>query len=154
MNAEELKERTKQFALRVMRLVDSMPTSLKARTIANQLVRSGTSVAANYRAACRSRSRAEFVSKNGLVEEEADETALWLELIIADRILPEKKVASLLTETNELVKIMAASEISARSNGSAPRGRSSKSAIRNQKYKYEQPHPDSPRRRHESFPDR
>ncbi len=130
MNAEELKERTKQFALRVMRLVDSMPTSLKARTIANQLVRSGTSVAANYRAACRSRSRAEFVSRIGVVEEEADETALWLELIIADKILPEKKVAPLLTETNELVNIMDASVISARSNGSA---RSPKSAIRNQK---------------------
>ena len=133
MNAEELKERTKQFALRVMRLVDSMPTSLKARTIANQLVRSGTRVAANYRAACRSRSRAEFVSRIGVVEEEVDETALWLELIIADKILPEKKVAPLLTETNELVKIMASSVISARTNGGAPRGRFPKSAIRNQK---------------------
>jgi four helix bundle protein len=132
MNAEELKERTKQFALRVMHLVDELPNSVKARAIANQLVRSGTSVAANYRAACRSRSRAEFVSKIGVVEEEADETALWLELIVADKILPEKKVASLLMEANELVKIMAASFISARNNGNAPRGRSPKSAIRTQ----------------------
>jgi four helix bundle protein len=132
MNAEELKERTKQFALRVMHLVDGLPNSVKARAIANQLVRSGTSVAANYRAACRSRSRAEFVSKIGVVEEEADETALWLELIVADKILPEKKVASLLMEANELVKIMAAFFISARNNGSAPRGRSPKSAIRTQ----------------------
>jgi four helix bundle protein len=132
MKAEELKERTKQFALRVMHLVDGLPNSVKARAIANQLVPSGTSVAANYRAACRSRSRAEFVSKIGVVEEEADETALWLELIVADKILPEKKVASLLMEANELVKIMAASFISARNNGSAPRGRSPKSAIRTQ----------------------
>ncbi len=117
MNANELKARTKEFALRVMRLVDSLPDSVKGRAIANQLMRSGTSVAANYRAACRSRSRAEFVSKIGVVEEEADETALWLELIIADKILPETKVSPLLNEANELVKIMAASFISARKNG-------------------------------------
>jgi four helix bundle protein len=132
MNAEELKDRTKEFALRVMHLVDAPPSSIKARAIANQLIRSGTSIAANYRAACRSRSRAEFISKIGVVEEEADETALWLELIVADKILPENKVAPLLTEANELLKIMAASFISARNNGSARRDSSSKSAIRNQ----------------------
>jgi four helix bundle protein len=132
MNAEQLKERTKEFALRVMHLVDAMPNSTTARAIASQLIRSGTSVAANYRAACRSRSRAEFVSKIGVVEEEADETALWLELIIADKILPEKKVAPLLKEANELLKIMAASYISAHNNGSARRVSSPKSAIRNQ----------------------
>ena len=132
MNAEELKERTKQFALGVMHLVEAVPKSTKARAIANQLIRSGTSVAANYRAACRSRSHAEFVSKIGVVEEEADETALWLELIISDKILPEKKVNPLLIEANELVKIMAASFISARNNGSARRNVSPKSAIRNQ----------------------
>jgi four helix bundle protein len=132
MNAEELKERTKQFALRVMRLADALPNSIKARAIASQLIRSGMSVAANYRSACRSRSRAEFVSKIGIVEEEADETALWLELIIVDKILPEKNVSPLLTKANELVKIMAASFISARNNGSASRSRSPKSAIRNQ----------------------
>jgi four helix bundle protein len=130
MNAEDLKERTKQFALRVMHLVDALPSSVKA--IANQLIRSGTSVAANYRAACRSRSRAEFVSKIGVVEEEADETALWLELIVADKILSEKKVLPLLTEASDLLKVMAASYISARNNGSARRASSSKSAIRNQ----------------------
>ncbi len=131
MNPEELKERTKQFALRVMHLVDALPKSAKARAIANQIVRSATSVAANYRAACRARSHAEFISRIGLVEEEADETALWLELLIADKILPEKKVAPLLTEAIELVKIMATSFISARHNGSAPRNRSPKLAIRN-----------------------
>ena len=82
MNAQDLKERTKQFALRVMRLVDALPNTPKGRAIASQLVRSGTSVAANYRAACRGRSKAEFIAKVGIAEEEADETALWLELII------------------------------------------------------------------------
>src|SRR6266853_5051598 len=112
MNASELKERTKQFALRVMRLVDVLPNTPKGRAIASQLVRSGTSVAANYPAACRGRSRAEFIAKIGVVEEEADETALWLELIVADKLLPEKKILSLLAEANELVAIMAASYIS------------------------------------------
>jgi len=113
MNPQELKERTKQFALRVMHLVDALPNTPKGRAIAGQLVRSGTSVAANYRSACRGRSHAEFISKIGVVEEEADETALWLELIIDDRLLPEKKIAPLLKEANELTAIMAASFISA-----------------------------------------
>ena len=129
MNADELKERTKQFALRVMRLVDALPSTPKGRAIAGQVVRSGTSVAANYRAACRGRSRAEFISKIGIVEEEADETALWLELIIEDKLLPEKKIAPLLKEANELTAMMAASYISA---SRASRDGSHKSAIRNQ----------------------
>jgi len=131
MNPQELKERTKQFALRVMRLVDALPNTPKGKAIAGQLVRSGASVAANYRAACRGRSKAEFISKLGVAEEEADETTLWLDLIIADRILPEKKVASLLREANELVAIMAANYISA-SRGQQVSG-NSQSAIRNQK---------------------
>jgi four helix bundle protein len=113
MNAQELKERTKQFALRVMHLVDALPDTAKGRAIASQLVRSGTSVAANYRAACRGRSKAEFISKVGVAEEEADETALWLELIIDDKIPPQKKIIPLLTEAKELVAILAASYISA-----------------------------------------
>src|SRR6195256_2770344 len=96
-----------------MRLVDALPRTPKGKALSSQLVRSGMSVAANYRAACRGRSRAEFIAKIGVVEEEADETALWLELILADKLLPEKKIASLLTEANELVAIMAASYISA-----------------------------------------
>ncbi|MEP6956425.1 MAG: four helix bundle protein [Chthoniobacterales bacterium] len=130
MNRDEIKERTKQFALRVMRLIDAMPNSAKGRAIAAQLVRSGTSVAANYRAACRGRSRAEFIAKIGVVEEEADETALWLELIIADKLLTEKKVQPLLSEANELTAIMAATYISARRNSKASEPK--KSAIRNQ----------------------
>ena len=113
-----------------MRLVDAMPNSTKGRALAAQLVRSGTSVAANYRAACRGRSHAEFIAKIGVVEEEADETALWLELIIADKLLSESKVRSLLTEASELVAIMAATYISARKNNNASARK--KSAIRNQ----------------------
>ena len=130
MNAQDLKDRTKQFALRVMGLVDALPNTPKGRAIASQLVRSGTSVAANYRAACRGRSHAEFISKIGVTEEEADETALWLELILEDKLLPEKKIAPLFKEANELTAIMAASYISAsrsKRDGSA----SQKSAIRN-----------------------
>ena len=78
----ELKTRTKKFAFRILAAVDALPKTVKGTAIASQLVRSGTSVAANYRAACRARSRAEFVAKIGIVEEEADETAFWLELII------------------------------------------------------------------------
>ena len=136
MNSEELKERTKRFALRVMRLVDALPKTTKGRALAGQLIRSGTSVAANYRAACRGRSRAEFIAKIGVVEEEADETALWLELIIADELLSKKKVQSLLDEANELVAVMAASYISAPKN--AVRNRvlaSQKPAIKNQQSK-------------------
>jgi four helix bundle protein len=131
MNPQELKERTKQFALRVMHLVDALPSTPKGRAIASQLVRSGTSVAANYRASCRARSRAEFISKIGVVEEEADETALWLELIVADKLLAETKTAPLLKEANELVAIMAASYISA-SRSKRDVSVNSKSAIRNQ----------------------
>lgn len=115
-----------------MRLVDALPKTPKGRAIASQLVRSGTSVAANYRAACRGRSKAEFISKLGVAEEEADETALWLELIIADRLLPEKKVDSLLREANELTAILAASYISA-SRAQQTMSRNSQSEIRSQK---------------------
>jgi four helix bundle protein len=131
MSPQELKERTKQFALRVMNLVDELPKTAKGHALASQLVRSGTSVAANYRAACRGRSKAEFISKVGVAEEEADETALWLELIIEDKILSEGRVSSLLSEANELIAILAASYISAsRSKDDATARR--KSAISNQ----------------------
>jgi len=82
MTTAELKARTKEFALRVIRLVDALPNTVKGRAIANQIMRSATSIAANYRGACRARSRAEFIAKIGVVEEEADETAFWLDLII------------------------------------------------------------------------
>src|SRR5438309_9658915 len=105
MTAEELKTRTKEFALRILKLVAALPKTIEGRAIASQLVRSGTSVAANYRAACRARSRSEFVAKMGVVLEEADETQLWLELIIESKLLPVRRVEPLLEEANELVAI-------------------------------------------------
>lgn len=116
MTTDELKERTKTFALRVTRLVDALPNTVKGRVIANQLMRSATSVAANYRAACRARSRAEFIAKIGVVEEEADETAFWLELIVDTNLCGESQAEPLLQEAGELVAIMAASRKSAIGN--------------------------------------
>jgi four helix bundle protein len=116
MTADELKARTKEFALRILKLVAALPKNIEGRAIANQLVRSGTSVAANYRAACRARSRTEFIAKMGVVLEEADETQLWLELIIDAKLLPSKRVQPLLDEANELVAIFVTSRKSASAN--------------------------------------
>jgi len=109
----DLKARTKRFALRVMKLVDAMPRTIQGRAIANQIIRSATSVAANYRAACRARSRAEFIAKIGIVEEGADESCFWLELIIDSGLLTDERIRPLLSEAGELVAIMAASRKSA-----------------------------------------
>ena len=114
MDKEELKTRTKKVALRVMRLVEALPKTASGRAIGNQLVRCGTSVGANSRACCRSRSRAEFIAKIGVAEEEADESKFWLELIIERNLLPPTKVSLQLKDANELVAIMAVSRISAR----------------------------------------
>jgi len=113
MNPDDLKRRTKQFALRVLKLVSALPNTVAGRAIGSQLVRAGTAVPANYRAACRGRSKAEFIAKLGTVEEEADESAFWMELIIEGELLKRNAVESLLTEANELTKIMASSRISA-----------------------------------------
>jgi len=113
VNEEELKKRTKQFALRIMKLVGALPKSIEGRAIGNQLVRPGTSVGANYRSACKGRSKAEFIAKLGIVEEEADESAYWMELIIEGNLLQKSAVEPLLKEVNEIVAIMAASRKSA-----------------------------------------
>jgi len=110
MTERELLQRTKQFALRIFKLVGALPQTIQGRAVAGQLIRSGTSVAANYRAACRARSKAEFVAKLGIVEEEADETAFWLELIIETSLLSATKAKPLLTEASEIVAIMASSK--------------------------------------------
>lgn len=114
MNQQELKDRTKQFALRVISLVEALPKTTAGRTIGNQLIRSGTSVAANYRAACRGRSKAEFISKLNVVLEESDESEFWLELIIEADLLKRKQVAPLLEEAGELTAIFARSAYTAR----------------------------------------
>ena len=113
MNEDELKKRTKQFALNIMRLMGKLSNNAEGRVIAHQIVRSGTSVGANYRAACRGRSKAEFISKLGTVIEEADESAFWLELIIESNMLSKAIVEPLLNEANEIVAIMVASRKSA-----------------------------------------
>jgi len=116
MHSEELKQRTKEFALRVIRLVKAMPDDLASVTIARQIIRSGTSVAANYRAVCISKSRADFINKLRICAEESDETQLWLELIIESETLPEKQLQQLIEEAHELTSIFLSSIKTAREN--------------------------------------
>jgi len=108
-NAEALKDRTKRFALLVIRLSQTLPRSQAGTVITRQLLRSSTSVGANYRAVCRARSNADFVSKLGIVLEEADETLFWLELLVDSGVAQAYKTAPLLKEANELVAIFVAS---------------------------------------------
>ncbi len=105
----DLKERTKQFALRILRLYQALPRREESRVLGKQLLRSGTSVGANYRAACRGRSRAEFVAKLGIVLEEADETVFWLELLQESGIVSTQKLESLVQEARELTAIFTTS---------------------------------------------
>ena len=114
MDEAGLKLRTKQFALRCMKLADSLPTTRSGNAVANQLVRCGTSVGANYRAACRGRSKSEFVAKLGVVEEEADESGFWMELIIESGMKVPRAVQPLHDESTQLARIMAASIKTAR----------------------------------------
>jgi len=114
LDANELKDRTKRFALRILKLSAALPPTIEGNIIRGQLVSAGTAVGANYRAACRGRSRAEFAAKIGVVEEEADESAFWLELIIENAFLKTNQVKPLLDEANELTKIMASSRITAK----------------------------------------
>ena len=108
MKKAELQERTKKFALRILKLTERLPNTVGGRVLANQLARSATSVSANYRAACRARSSAEFSSKLGTVAEEADESLHWLELIRDGSFIPEKRIAPLLAEADELTVIFTA----------------------------------------------
>ena len=109
MTEDELKERFKQFALRILKLVDNMPRTVSGWAIAKQIVRSGTSPSANYRAACISKSKKDFLNKLKYVEEELDETAHWLELIIEGELLPHQKVEPLYNECKELLAIIVCS---------------------------------------------
>ncbi len=105
MRNEELKNRTKKFSLRIIRLINSLPNNIAAKAIANQIVRSGMSVGANYRAACLGRSKAEFIAKLGIVLEEVDECKFWLEIIVESEMLSKKKVENLHKESDELTAI-------------------------------------------------
>ena len=109
MNAEEMKTRTKEFAKDIINLCRKLPNNREGRLIGNQVFKSGTSVAANYRAACRGRSKAEFIAKLGIVEEEADETLFWLEVIEEMNIYDPSSVDSLMQECDEIIAIMVSS---------------------------------------------
>jgi four helix bundle protein len=111
----ELQQRTKQFALRTITMFRSLPKTEEARIIARQVLRSATSAAANYRAACRARSRVEFAAKIGLVVEEADETVFWMELLAESGIARAGQISQILKEANELLAIFAASQRTVRS---------------------------------------
>jgi four helix bundle protein len=113
---QELRDRTKAFAVRSVRLYRSLPYRTDAYVLGKQLLRCGTSVAANYRAACRARSRPEWVAKIGIVVEEADETLFWLEMLSECEIVPLSKIELLLAEAHELSAIFTASRTTARSN--------------------------------------
>ena len=116
MDPEDLKKRTREFAVRVMRLVDQLPRKTSARAIGSQLVRCASSVGANYHIACRARSKAEFVAKVGIVLEESDECLFWLQLIIDADLMPAKRIQALLEESRELTAIFTASVKTARRN--------------------------------------
>ena len=110
----QLKERTKQLAIRIVTLFRSLPRTEEARVLGKQVLRSGTSLAANYHAVCRARSKAEFVAKIGTVVEEADETVFWLGLLVETGIVAAKRTESLVAEANELLAIFAASHRTAK----------------------------------------
>ena len=116
MSDRDLKRRTKEFALRILKLVDALPRTTAGRALASQIVRSGTSVAANYRAACRAKSPADFISKMGIVEEEADETLFWLELLEESELVSAAKLTAIKKEASELIAITVASIKTARRN--------------------------------------
>ncbi len=133
MNPQEMKARTKTFALRVVRLVDALPRRRSAEIIGRQLLRSGTSVGANYRAACRAKSAADFIAKMGTVEEEADECAYWLEMLVESGLIKDSLVQELRKECDELLSIVVASIRTARKGAGIQTQaiRNPKSAIRN-----------------------
>lgn len=114
MRSNDLKDRTKAFAIRIIKLVESLPKGKTADVIGRQLLRSGTSVAANYRSSCRARSNADFIAKMGVVEEEADETIFWMELLIESGMVKQERLYALMKEADELLAIIVASIRTAR----------------------------------------
>jgi four helix bundle protein len=109
MNPEDMKARTRAFALRIIRLAESLPDTPTARVIRNQMLRCGPSVGANYRASCRAKSKPDFVSKMGIVEEETDETIYWMELLIDAEIIKRSRIADLLDEADQILSIVISS---------------------------------------------
>ena len=116
MDQHEMKRRTKAFAVKIVRLFESLPQKRAAYVLGRQLLRCGTSVGANYRSACRAKSTADFVAKMGIVEEEIDETMYWLELLVEVGTLKVEEVEAILKKSNELLAIVVASIKTARKN--------------------------------------
>ena len=116
MKGENIKDRTREFAIRVLKMVSAMPKNYSSQVLSHQIVRSATSVGANYRAACRSKSRRDFVNKLKIVEEELDETCYWLELIEVCTFFPTEKISPLIRESDELLAIIVKSIQTAREN--------------------------------------
>lgn len=116
MKGDDLRVRTKQFALRIMKMVTALPDTRAANVVANQILRSASSVGANYRAASRSRSPKEFISKIGICEEECDETLYWLELIAESKMIAPELLQDLIQEADELTAILVASGRTAKQN--------------------------------------
>ena len=114
--ARQLQDRTKTFAVRIIKAFAGLPKQEAARVIGRQFLRSGTSLAANYRAACRARSAADFISKISVVAEEADETCFWLELLVQAELIRPNSVEPLMNECDELLKIFSASLATAKRN--------------------------------------
>lgn len=123
MTEAEFKSRTKKFALRVLKVVDALPRSTAGRILGGQVARSATSVAANYRSVCRAKSRADFIAKLALVEEEADETAFWLEMIVDSGLLTAAKLAPLRKEADELTAIIVSSLKTVRDGRANPKSK-------------------------------
>ncbi|MCS7049518.1 MAG: four helix bundle protein [Verrucomicrobiae bacterium] len=137
MNAQQLKDRTQQFAIRIMKMADALPRTTSGRILADQIIRSATATAAGYRAACRARSRPDWIDKIGRVIEEADETLLWLELIEQTNLLPASRLVALKQEAHELTALFTAIHKSSKrlTHTDVPPAtiQNQKSQIRNQK---------------------
>jgi four helix bundle protein len=116
MTKEEMKNRTKKFALRIIKLVEALPENRTGDVVGKQLLRCGTSVAANYRAACRAKSTSDFIAKLGIVEEEGDESMFWLEIIIESALMRKELVEPLLNEADEIVAIIVSSKKTTKEN--------------------------------------
>jgi four helix bundle protein len=139
MDETAFKNRTKQVALRVIRLTEALPATRTADVIGKQLLRSATSVGANYRAACRGRSPADMISKLAIVEEEADESIYWIELLIEAEIFPAKRLAPLLDELNQIVAMAVASQKTLRHANPKSPIQNPKSPIQNPKSRIQNP---------------
>jgi four helix bundle protein len=120
MTKEEMKNRTKAYANRIVRLAEALPQKWIARTLGNQLLRSGTSVGANYRAVCRAKSNSDFINKLRIVEEECDESLFWMEILVENGLVKESRIRDLMNEANEILSIVVASAKTARTNKPTP----------------------------------